>query len=149
MQVYKAFLKVARKKSRALLIYVVVFLAISVAYSLSDVSDGIFTDSQPKVCIFDDDDTEESRALTDFVYSRHIRTEVGRDHDSVTDALYYGAISGTDCVFVINKGYSEALAAGKTDDSSGISAPHTSDVYALHLAVKNCCLKVPQNVTDQ
>ena len=116
MQVYKAFLKVARKKSRALLIYVVVFLAISVAYSLSDVSDGIFTDSQLKVCIFDDDDTEESRALTDFVYSRHIRTEVGRDHDSVTDALYYGAISGTDCVFVINKGYSEALAAGKTDD---------------------------------
>ena len=115
MQVYKAFMKIARKKSRAMLIYIVVFLAISVVYSLSDSSDSIFTDTQLKVCIFDDDDTAESRALTDFVYSRHIRSDVSRDHDSITDALYYGAITGTDCVFVINKGYSESLAAGRTD----------------------------------
>lgn len=126
MQVYKAFLKVARKKSKSLLIYVIVFLAISVAYSLSDMGDNVFTDTQLRVCIFDDDDTEESRALTDYVYSRHIRSEVGRDHDPITDALYYGAISGTDCVFVINKGYSEALADGKTDDLFTFYTMHDS-----------------------
>ena len=115
MQVYKAFMKVARKKSKSMLIYIVVFLAISVVYSLSDVSDTIFTDTQLKVCVYDDDDTPESRSLTDFVYSRHTCVDVARDHDHITDALYYGAISGTDCVFVINKGYSDALAEGRTD----------------------------------
>ncbi len=116
MQVYKAFIRIAMKKSRSIIIYIVVFFAISVVYALSDTPDSIFTDTSLKVCVYDDDDTAESRALTDFVYSRHIRSDVSRDHDSITDALYYGAISGTDCVFIINKGYSEALAAGRTDD---------------------------------
>ncbi|HBB72546.1 MAG TPA: ABC transporter permease [Ruminococcus sp.] len=131
MQVFKVFLKVMKKNIRSMMIYVVIFLALSITYTMMDDGNKTFDDYALKVCVFDEDGTEESKALEDFVFSRHERTEVKNDHDSITDALYYGAISGTDCVFVINKGYADKLSAGDTDDLFTFYTMHGSYFEAL------------------
>lgn len=112
MQVFNAFIKVLKKKLPGSLIYITVFLAISIPMAKSGSAVNTFEAASLDVCVFDYDNTEESRALSEFIGAYHTLVGLENDRDAIMDALYYEHV---DYVLVINQGYAERLAAGETD----------------------------------
>lgn len=124
MQVFNAFLKVLKKKLPGSLIYIIVFLAISIPMAKSGSAVNTFEATSLHVCVFDNDNTEESRALSAFIGAHHTLMELENDRDTIMDALYYEHV---DYVLVINQGYAERLTAGDTDNL--FSSYHMHDSY--------------------
>ena len=115
MHIFNAFFKVTKKSASWLLIYTGVYVVLCVLISslVKDPGAG-FSDTKLNVVVFDDDNTEESRALYSFIESRHnIVDPETRDPEKLQDKLYYQVIS---YVLTIDKGYSEKLAKGETED---------------------------------
>ncbi len=115
MQIFNAFFKVTKKSANWLLIYTGIFIVLCVLISslTSDPNEG-FSDTKLDVVVFDEDNTEESRALLSFIGSRHNIVELDtRDPEIIQDKLYYQVIN---YVLTINKGYGEGLSKGETED---------------------------------
>lgn len=115
MQIFNAFFKVTKKSANWLLIYTGIFIVLCVLISslTSDPNEG-FSDTKLDVVVFDEDNTEESRALYRFIGNRHNIVELDtRDPEIIQDKLYYQVIY---YVLTINKGYGEGLSKGETED---------------------------------
>lgn len=116
MQIFKAFFKVTKKSANWLLIYTGVFIVLCVLISaLTENPDaGAYQDKKLTVVVFDDDNTASSRALYDFIGTRHTIEKLDtRDDEIIQDKLYYQSIQ---YVLTINKGYEAGLSSGKTED---------------------------------
>ena len=112
MQVFKAFLRILRKKLPTAMIWVVVFLIIAVGVTTNNSSPFSFTENQFNICVFDEDQTPESQALVAYLGKHHNLVSVKQEQDTILDMLYDGRI---DYAMTIAKGYAENLQAGKTD----------------------------------
>ena len=113
MQVFKAMMKVIKKRLPSAMIYIIVFIAVSVIVSSAATKDNSFEASRLNVCVFDEDDTPESRALIDFIGKSNDIVEIENNRDVIIDSLYY---KRADFVLTVKKGYAEKLAAGTTAD---------------------------------
>ncbi len=129
MQVFKAYLKVLKRKAPVCLIWITVFVVISVIISRSATNEKSYSDSQLKICIFDEDNTEASRAFSEFIGSKHELVELENDKDTILDALYYEEV---DYALIIKKGYEESVINGITDDLLTNYQVHES--YSCQLA---------------
>ena len=125
MQIFKAFMKVLRKKLPSAMIYIIVFLAISISMSQRGGEDRLFARVKLNISVIDEDDTPESRALTEYIGSTNNIIDKEYSRDELIDQLYYTHI---DYAIVINKGYAEKLAAGTTDDL--FSSYHIHESYS-------------------
>ena len=112
MQVFKAFFKVLKKKLPSAMIYLWVFLLISIIMISSSSSESQFEATRLKVCIFDEDNTAASQALAAYISDSHDIVELENDEDEILDALYYFRAN---YVLTIKEGYSDKLSAGITD----------------------------------
>ena len=123
MQVFKVFLKVLRKNLPTAMIYVTVFLAVAIGVTMAGDPSEKFTAVKMNICIFDEDDTPESRALTELLTQGNKRVYLDNNTESITDSLYYETAN---MVITINNGYAAKLAAGQTDDLFTTRSMHTS-----------------------
>ena len=123
MQIFKAFMKVLKKKLPSGLIYIVVFLCIAIPMSLNGKESEKYEDSTLKICIFDEDDTPESKALIEYIDNKHDIVSFEKDKDVLFEKLYW---EEADYALTINKGYSKALANGDTNDMFGCYSVHHS-----------------------
>lgn len=112
MQVFKVFFKVLKKKLGIALIFIAVFMPISVNMTKSESADTRFEESSMNLVIFDEDNTPESQALTEYLGRNNKIKTMEKDDDKLMDALFYWSV---DYCFTINKGYAENLAKGETD----------------------------------
>ena len=112
MQVFKAFLRILRKKLLTAMIWVVVFLIIAVGVTTNNSSPFSFTENQFNICVFDEDQTPESQALVSYLGKHHNLVSVKQEQDTILDMLYDERI---DYAMTIAKGYAENLQSGKTD----------------------------------
>lgn len=136
MQVFNAFMKVLKKRIGVAMIWVVVFLIISFTVANNaDAGKLKFESEKIDICVFDEDGTEASKALTEFLGEKHNIVTVENDKDYILDALYYGRV---DCVMTIKAGYGQKLAAGDTE--SLFTSYHVHDSYEATLA---------ENLTDE
>lgn len=127
MQVFKLFMQILKKKLPAAMIYIGVFLAICVMLTLANSSEAeTFEEASIDICIFDEDDTPESRALAEYIGQKQNIKSVSSDRTALTDALYYGNI---EYALTINKGYAEKLVSGDTDDL--FVGRHIHDSYGV------------------
>ena len=125
MQVFKAFLKVLKKNSFTAVVFIAVFLAFALLTSSNKVNIETSVGVDIPVAVFDEDDTPESRAFKDFIDEKYDIIDIKNDRDVILDMLYYEEAG---YAFVINKGYSEKLAAGDTEGI--VSAYHVHDSFA-------------------
>lgn len=123
MQVFNTFIKIIKSKMPVAMIYIGVFLGIAIPMAMSGTAADMFSQTRIKVCIFDEDNTAESRSLTDFIAQRQDIVSLENDRDAITDALYY---EHADYVLIINKGYAEGLASGDTEKIFGSYHMHYS-----------------------
>lgn len=101
-----------KKKSFTALMFIVVFMFISVSMAKSESPDTKFEDMTLTLAVFDEDGTEESRALTEYLGSKHKIKTMGYNKDKLTDMLFYQVV---DYAFTIDKGYAEKLTNGETE----------------------------------
>ena len=110
MQVFKLFMRILKKKLPIAMIYLVVFMALCVGFSMNSGNDGTtFEESKVSVVITDNDNTPESKALCDYIASRQ---KIVHPKIPIKDALFYNQIS---FVLTINEGYADKLAKGETE----------------------------------
>lgn len=130
MQVFNAFMKVLKKHLGAAMIWVVIFLIISFTVANNaDVGKLKFESTKMDICVFDEDNTEASKALTEFLGKKHNIVTIENDKDHILDALYYGR---ADYIMTIKEGYGQKLAAGDTEDL--FTSYHVHDTYEATLA---------------
>lgn len=126
MQVFKTYMKVLKSKLPLSIVYVAVFLVIYIAMTAADNSSTMFEQVEMNVCIFDEDDTPESRALCELIADKNNIIGLENDRDVIIDALYY---ERANYVLTIKKGYAERLAAGETDEL--FESFHMHDSYSV------------------
>ncbi|MBQ7046883.1 MAG: ABC transporter permease [Oscillospiraceae bacterium] len=112
MQVFKTFMKITLKKLPAAMIYIGVFLTISIIMANMGGEDTNFSDTKLDICVMDEDNSDASRALKSFIEDKHDTIEVRNDEESILDAIYYNTV---DYVLVIKEGYSEKISQGGTE----------------------------------
>ena len=95
------------------LIYIGLFLVLLTFFAGSNTQNNTFEAERLSVSVIDMDNTEESKALIDFIGQRHDLVDIENDKDTILDALYYGK---TDYALNIKEGYAEKLSNGKTDE---------------------------------
>lgn len=121
-------MKILQKRLGVAMIWVVVFLFISVIVSNTAEDNNAFADTKLDVCVFDEDGTEASKALAEFIGTKHNIITLNNNKDDILDALYYET---ADYVLTIKEGYAEKLAAGDTEGL--FSNYHVHDSYSSML----------------
>lgn len=125
MQVFKALLKVVKKNMLLAVIFTAVFIFIAV-FTAHYEERTSFEAVKIKLTVFDEDDSEESRALTGLLEEKYEIVDIENSEDTIMDMLYYET---TDCVIIIENGYSQKLSAGETEGL--FSTYHMHDSYSL------------------
>ena len=113
MQVFKTFMKIAKRKLPIVLMYAWIFIVLLIMFTAYGPQDVSFEEESLGVCVIDEDNTDASRAVTDYISKSHKLIELENDKDEIIDALYYTRV---DYVLVIKEGYSEKIATGQTDN---------------------------------
>lgn len=113
MQVFKTFIKVTTKRIHVAMIYIVIFLVIGFLMGANSTKVNNFEDTKLSVSIIDLDETKASKALIEYIDSKHKIVDIENNKDEITDALYYNRV---DYVLTINKGYSKKLSNSETND---------------------------------
>lgn len=113
MQVFKAFARIAGKKKLSALLYIGIFMIISIIMANQSAKDNNFKETELNICIIDMDNSNASKSLADYISSNHKITEMDNDKDAILDSLYWQTV---DYVLIINEGYEEKISDGKTDN---------------------------------
>lgn len=116
MQVYKTFFKIAKKYTGGCLIYLTVFLIIMVSMSFLSSSDSTnkFSASTVKFTVIDEDKSDASQALIDYLSDKHEYVKMDSyDKETLQDNLYYEQIQ---YILNIPSGYEDNLKNQKIDN---------------------------------
>lgn len=116
-------MKILKKKLPGSLVYLSALVLLLIVMADAGKTQQIYESATLNICIFDEDNTEESRALADYIGQTQEIVDIENDRDRIMDSLYYMSI---DYALVINEGYSEKLAAGETDGLFGSYKMHGS-----------------------
>lgn len=114
MQVFKVSLKILKKNLPSLLIYLIVFLALSVIFSSvakeqeSEYSD--FETVKTSIAFFQDESTPLVEAFKEELAKSAIFVETKDDYDTIMDALYFRSVS---YVIRIPEGFTEKILNGE------------------------------------
>lgn len=127
MPVFKAFFAIAKKRRNAALIYLGIYAVITLLLSAlsQDSINENFKASQRSIAITDEDNTDASRALCNYLASIHQVTtpEPGED-TALLDAIYYRTLN---YAMVIPEGFEDRVLAGETKDLvSSLTIPGSS-----------------------
>ena len=115
MQVYKTFFKVAKNYTGGCIIYLTVFLILMICMSFlsSSDSENKFSASSVKFTVIDEDSSDASKALIDYLSEKHELVELDSyDNETLQDNLYYEQIR---YILNIPKGYEKSLEKGEFD----------------------------------
>ena len=123
MQVFKLFMLILKKKLPLAAVFVVVFILLFLGFMFMDKGDKKFSECKLNIVITDNDNTPESKALTEFIGKKH---NIVTPNMALKDALFFGTV---DYSLTINEGYSEKLAAGETEEL--FTGQHVYESYSV------------------
>ena len=113
MPVFKTYMKVVKKNLLMALIYTGIFVMLVFMFSSGAEPSVKFESISLGVCVLDEDNTEASKALTDYIASTNNLVEIENDKDEILDALYY---TRADYVLTIKSGFEEKIKAGEREN---------------------------------
>jgi ABC-2 type transport system permease protein len=111
MQVFKAFFITLKKQSFSILIYFVIFLALSFVLSGNGrtQTELVYNDAKIKVAVFDRDNTALSKSLYEYLNKTQELVSIKDDKDSISDELFYRNV---EYVLIIKAGFEEKIKSG-------------------------------------
>lgn len=145
MQAFKLYFKILFNSAIwPILLYIAIFLLVAASVSASDdpVSSSFKLDDSVRVCIFNEDSSELSERLIEYIDSISIPTPLKNEDKAVRDALFFEEVN---YVITIPDGFGESFESGtpimlsimqKPDSTSGIMLTtyiekylKTADIY--------------------
>lgn len=144
MQVYKTFLKIAKAKLPSSIVYLCVFLVLTIIMSATAAEDTAskFEVSSVDICMIDKDQSTASQALCDYLTKYHTPVTLDSyDSETLQDNLYYQRIS---YVLMVPEGFEEELLAGqepkvqtskRADSASGYFVDQQIESYLRALSL--------------
>ncbi|MBR3645955.1 MAG: ABC transporter permease [Lachnospiraceae bacterium] len=131
MQVFKTFFLIAKHHITTAIIFSVIFVVIAISMPMSSENDANFKATSLKICVFDNDKSQSSKALIKYLEKYHeITTDVNDVDDTyLQDCLYYAKYQ---YILTINEGYEEKITRGDFDNllTHSTLADNMSTVYA-------------------
>ncbi|MBO4867343.1 MAG: ABC transporter permease [Ruminococcus sp.] len=109
MQVFKLFMLILKKKIKLIILFTVIFMVFFLGFFFGGNTEDKFTESRLKITITDNDNTPESKALIEYIGTKH---DIVTSNIDMKDALFFGTV---DYELTINNGYARNLADGKTE----------------------------------
>lgn len=124
MQVYKCFFRILKTQMGQIIMYLVIFLSISLIVSLQGAENkgNEFEASEFSFSVFDEDDSSVSRKLTAYLAKENELVEIRDEKSAIQDELYNRS---THCVLRIPKGFAESLKGTEVKEISMTSIPGT------------------------
>ncbi len=114
MQVFKAYMKIIKKKLPSIIVYFAIFIGISIAMTRasgeSETRD--FTQTELKIAVENLDDGELSKVLLDYLKVNHQVSDMPETEDELLDAIFCREL---DYVLYIPKDFTEKFLAGERD----------------------------------
>lgn len=132
MQLFKAFLKIAKANLPGISVYFAVYVALTFLLGTTSQQniDANFQSSALDICIIDEDQSMASDAIENYLASIHNLVEVENDPSVLQDHLYYRSIS---YILTIPEGFEEKLLAGNTDDLyTYVAIPGSTTCYFVN-----------------
>lgn len=115
MTVYRGYLKLIRRNYKICLIYVLVFIVLTfiVMFASKQREGNMFEAYSFDVAMFDQDGSEYSKSLSDYIGANHNIVDVKYNTDDLEKEMYNGKIN---YVVVIPKGFGEAIENGDIEN---------------------------------
>lgn len=129
MQVFKAFFKIAKSRFAAASLYFVIYAVITILLTSTaeDTFTGYFQTSSLAISVTDEDNSDASKALVNYLASIHEVTDLGDDAEALLDQMYYRTV---DYALTIPAGFEENLLAGKdTERLISTAIPGSNSSY--------------------
>ena len=117
MQVFKTFFKLLNQIKGQVIMYFCIFVGISsiVAANVGKTSVNTYEKEKIKVAVMDQDQSELSKGITNYVKKNHTLVKVKNDKEAIADALYWRDVQ---YIIEIPKGFGEAVANKENADLS-------------------------------
>lgn len=131
MQIYKTFLKMLIRNLPSGLLYLGIFVGIAIAVTNNSQHKDMasFTSSKVNVAVIDDDNSELSKSLADYISSCHNIVNISDNKEKWADELFYRTV---DYILVINKGFEDGMAGNSYADMlESYSAPDSNTSYIV------------------
>lgn len=124
MQVYKCFFRILKKQMGQIIMYLAIFLSLSIVVSLQGAENkgNEFEAETFSFSVFDEDNSPISKQMTAYLEQENERVEIKDDKTTIQDELYN---RNTHCVLRIPKGFGESLKEGREKEISMTSIPGT------------------------
>ncbi len=120
MRILVCFFKILKKKRGYIFMYLGIFFSIAIAMSLQGGnSEKSYENQKISFCVFDEDRSEISRGLTDFLKKENEWVEVEDEEEVIQEKMYNRSLT---CVVRIPKAFGETMGERETDygkDHSG------------------------------
>ena len=114
MQVYELFFQVLRKQKGQIIMYLVIFLSVTLAAASQGEKTGesTFSPTTYKFAVMDADNSEISRALIAYLEQGNEKVHIEDKKEVIQDEIYNRSIS---CVLRIPSGFFESYLSGSTN----------------------------------
>ena len=136
MQVFKTYFKIINKTKMQIMIYVIVFLVMSVLFVSLDTNSGTteFSAEKSRVAFFNyDKDSELVKDLRKFLEDRTNLVEIEDDSKSIQDALFF---RDAEYIVKIPEGFYDDLKAGKEASVIKTSLPGSASNMYVDMLVE-------------
>lgn len=139
MQVFNVYFKVIKKNLPQMMIFFVVFVALSIAF----VNVGIgkisteFTSSKPVIAIFSqDNETDIIEGLREYLGNNTNIVEIANNEEAKQDALFFRKVT---YILQIPAGFTEDLLKGKNTDLGQLIVPDSNEAIYLEQLIGKFC----------
>lgn len=135
MQVFKAYFKVLRKSMVSMAVYLVIFLALSVMFSVNASAPQIvdFTQSKPPITVINRDaGGYVAQGLVDYLAETNQLVSYPDDPMQLQDALFYRNI---EYIAIIPPGFTERFLASGEGEIEKVIVPDSRSSYYVDLAI--------------
>lgn len=129
MQVFKAFFKVLRASFPSTVVYLAVFIGISLIFSgnvMNNAVDGFTVESVDVAVINRDGDTPLLRGLTDYLSQGNHLVDLPDDSERLQDALFYREVS---YIVLVEDGFTNRFLAGEPVTLDAVKVPDSTTGY--------------------
>lgn len=115
MQAFSIYLKILKKNLGSVIIYLGIFLTVTVLFSSFGTDSGpdAFNMKKLDIAVLDRDNTQLSKGFKDYMGSIHNIVDVEDEVEKLQDNLYYRNIT---YILMIPKGYGEQLSSGNLEN---------------------------------
>lgn len=122
MQVFKAFIKTAKKYLPINMMYFVIFCVIAIMATSfnTDTENSSFQSVSLNIGIIDEDSSKASEALCDYLSSLHTLTPLAYDEEVLLDSLFYRTC---DYILILPEGFETRLLAKESDLYETVQIP--------------------------